>query len=583
RGVEDRDLVLVDHLPEAREVRVVRHALEHHRGGAVGQRPVNDVAVAGDPAHVRGAPVDVIFLEVEHRLVRVRAEHEVAAGGVQHALGLAGAAGGVEDEQRVFRVHALGLAGVGLAVDHGVEPAVARHLHVDRAAGVAYHQHGLDGIGAGHLQRGVDVGLQRDRLAAAQALVGGDDQLGLAVAHAVGDGVGGEAAEHHRVDRADARAGQHRHRGVDDHRQVDGDAVALAHAKAAQRVAEPAYARMQFAVGDVLRRGIRVVGLEHQRGLVAAGGQVAVEAVDAGVEFAVGVPAAVEVFEVVADVADLRRLAVPVQALGDFAPEGVGVADGLGVQALVVVMADGGLGREVVGDGIDRRNIGHGFHRVDAGTVPVCRIAVQAALDLRLGDQWRIDAPPGRAHPAGAPRSQPSGGDAMTVIRNTGGRSSVATGHRRLLALSGTVALLLPGAALAQTAKEKELEARVAQLEQMVQQLMAQQQQTQGAVADAQAQVTEVRAAQAQAPATVPAGKQPIQSTAINTAASPGTTFSYGGFVKFDAMATDTSDGRIADGSSGRLFYVPSTIPVGGPGADGGDAYTDVHAQFSRF
>ena len=171
----------------------------------------------------------------------------------------------------------------------------------------------------------------------------------------------------------------------------------------------------------------------------------------------------------------------------------------------------------------------------------------------------------------------------MTVIRNTGGRSSVATGHRRLLALSVTVALLLPGAALAQTAKEKELEARVAQLEQMVQQLMAQQQQTQGAVADAQAQVTEVRAAQAQAPATVPAGKQPIQSTAINTAASPGTTFSYGGFVKFDAMATDTSDGRIADGSSGRLFYVPSTIPVGGPGADGGDAYTDVHAQFSRF
>src|SRR3546814_7981758 len=72
-----------------------------------------------------------------------------------------------------------------------------------------------------------DLGLQRHGLAAAQALVGGDDQLRLAVAHAVGDGVGGEAAEHHRVDRADARAGQHRHGGVDYHRQVDGDAVAL--------------------------------------------------------------------------------------------------------------------------------------------------------------------------------------------------------------------------------------------------------------------------------------------------------------------------------------------------------------------
>src|SRR5690606_231269 len=157
---------------------------------------------------------------------------------------------------------------------------------------------------------------------------------------------------------------------------------------------------------------------------------------------------------------------------------------------------------------------------------------------------------------------QPSGGDAMTVIGNTGGRSSVVAGHRRLLALSVTVALLLPGAALAQTAKEKELEARVAQLEQMVRQLVAQQQQVQGAVAEAQAQVAEVRTAQAQAPAAVPEGKQPIQATAINARANPGTTFTYGGFIKPDAMATDTSDARIADGSAGRLFYLPSAIPV---------------------
>lgn len=172
----------------------------------------------------------------------------------------------------------------------------------------------------------------------------------------------------------------------------------------------------------------------------------------------------------------------------------------------------------------------------------------------------------------------------MTVIGNTGGRSSVVAGHR-LLALSVTVALLLPGAALAQTAKEKELEARVAQLEQMVQQLVAQQQQTQGAIAEAQAQVAEARMAQAQAqaPAAVPEGKQPIQATAINASANPGTTFTYGGFIKLDAMATDTSDGRIADGSAGRLFYLPSAIPVGDDSADGGDPYTDVHAQFSRF
>ena len=152
--------------------------------------------------------------------------------------------------------------------------------------------------------------------------------------------------------------------------------------------------------------------------------------------------------------------------------------------------------------------------------------------------------------------------------------------HRRSpLATALLCALLAPGLALAQTAtgqteKERELEARVAQLEQVVQQLLEQRQQ---AGAEAQGAGT------AQVPPAAAPAKSGIQSTPIMAAANPGTIFSYGGMIKFDAMATDTSDGRIADGSSGRLFYVPSTIPVGGEGADGGDAYADQHAQFSRF
>ncbi len=69
RGVEDVDLVLVAHFPEAGRSRIVRHALEHHRGGAVGQRSVDDVAVPGHPADVGRAPVDVAVLIVEHALM----------------------------------------------------------------------------------------------------------------------------------------------------------------------------------------------------------------------------------------------------------------------------------------------------------------------------------------------------------------------------------------------------------------------------------------------------------------------------------------------------------------------------------
>ncbi|KAF1712445.1 hypothetical protein CSC70_02680 [Pseudoxanthomonas kalamensis DSM 18571] len=152
---------------------------------------------------------------------------------------------------------------------------------------------------------------------------------------------------------------------------------------------------------------------------------------------------------------------------------------------------------------------------------------------------------------------------------------------RRPLAIALTLALMAPGLALAETAKEKELEARIAQLEAQVQALLSQQQQQQGVIAQTQTQLDEVRTAQA-----APAAKPGIQSTPILTAANPGGSFSYGGFIKLDAMVTDTSDGEIADGSSGRLFYVPSTIPVAPNGSTLGgtsDPYTDVHAQFSRF
>lgn len=134
--------------------------------------------------------------------------------------------------------------------------------------------------------------------------------------------------------------------------------------------------------------------------------------------------------------------------------------------------------------------------------------------------------------------------------------------HR--LAAATALALALPGVALAQGAAAPDLEGRIAQLEQMVQALKAE--------LDAQKAAT--------AKAAPPAGTQPAQSSTIMTAANPGTRFSFGGFIKLDAMLTKTNGGEIADGSAGRLLYLPGSIPVGA--ADEG---TDLDAggQFSRF
>lgn len=152
--------------------------------------------------------------------------------------------------------------------------------------------------------------------------------------------------------------------------------------------------------------------------------------------------------------------------------------------------------------------------------------------------------------------------------------------QRKLLGLCVTLALVAPGLAFGQSRKEKELEARVAQLEQIVAQLQAQQQDTRSQVQAAQQQVEQVRVAQEAKPASTTA-PNPVQSGTILPGASPGTRFGYGGFIKMDAMVTDTDGGKIADGGAGRMFHLPSSIPVGGRAAV--DPYTDFGAQFSRF
>ena len=113
---------------------------------------------------------------------------------------------------------------------------------------------------------------------------------------------------------------------------------------------------------------------------------------------------------------------------------------------------------------------------------------------------------------------------------------------RRPLAAALFVALIAPGMAFAQTAKEKALEARVADLERQVQLLLSSQQQQQAVLTETQAQVTEVKTVQAAEAARVPAGKQRIQAVSITPGAVPGTTFKVGGFIKADFLATRTGD-----------------------------------------
>ena len=131
------------------------------------------------------------------------------------------------------------------------------------------------------------------------------------------------------------RARQQRERRLRDHRQVDRDAITLLDAAVAQDVGHPADLRVQLTIGDVLGFG-RVVTFPDDRGLVAAGLQVPVDAVVGDVGLAVLEPLDRDLARLEARVLDLGERRRPVDALPVLGPERVRVGDGSGVHLAVL-------------------------------------------------------------------------------------------------------------------------------------------------------------------------------------------------------------------------------------------------------
>ena len=352
--VENVHLVLGHDFPKTAKIRVVRHALVHHRDGAVGHRAVDDVGVAGDPADVGRAPVDVAGVVVENIMMRGGGVGEVAAGGVKYALRFAGAAGGVQDEKRILGVHRFGGAnGVG-GIAGLVPPNVAPVGHVHLGAGSLDDENLIDGRRA--FDGLVGVGLHRDiELGAAHAGVLRDDGLALGVVDASHEAVRAERAEHDRVDSADPRAGEHGDGQLRDHLHVDANAVAFFDAQILQRIGGLLHLDLQLRVG-VSAAFVRVVAFPNERGVVAlAIVYVAVDAVVAGVELAADEPLNLRL--VIVPFAERVPFFKPVQALGVLRPKPFRVVDRSVVKFAVLLEG----GDVCVGRSLGAGRVGFGF------------------------------------------------------------------------------------------------------------------------------------------------------------------------------------------------------------------------------
>ncbi|MDT4823214.1 hypothetical protein FQZ97_564350 [compost metagenome] len=249
-----------------------------------------------------------------------------------------------------------GRAGVGLAGLDVVHPEIAAFVPLHLAAGSAVHDDLGDGFAAAHREGFLHRRLERNSLAAAHLLVSGDNQRRAHVHDALLQALGREAAEHHRVRHAQARAGLHGHHGFDRHRHVDDGAVALLVAQRGNAVGEAAHAGQQFAIGHLV--DLAIVGFEEDGGLVGiAVGQVHVQAVGRDVEFAVAEPA---VERGVGFVEHLRERFGPLQVVAGLpGPEPVEIVLDLRAQRVIGFHAgNGGALRRALG-----RRENTGFHQ----------------------------------------------------------------------------------------------------------------------------------------------------------------------------------------------------------------------------
>lgn len=123
------------------------------------------------------------------------------------------------------------------------------------------------------------------------------------------------------------------------------------------------------------------------------------------------------------------------------------------------------------------------------------------------------------------------------------------------------------------TERERALEERITELENMVRQLMRERVE----VPDPSEEVRDVREEVAKVREEVErleAEKAPRVTSGINAR------LAYGGFIKHDMMSSRYSGGSIAPGSVGRDFHVPALIPVGG---ESSTTDFDTHIRESRF
>ncbi len=173
-----------------------------------------------------------------------RANH-VAAMHVHHAFGLAGGTRGVEQEERIFRVHLLG-GTISWKLEQIIEVDFAGSGELNPGPRVDHHLFYQFQV----FESFIDDAFEGHGLAAPEADVPHNHHLGLRVGNAVAQSGVAQAGIHDRMNRANTCASQHGNRAFDRQGHINDHAVALHHAQRLQTVGEAADLAVKLSIGN---------------------------------------------------------------------------------------------------------------------------------------------------------------------------------------------------------------------------------------------------------------------------------------------------------------------------------------------
>ncbi len=269
------DLVFFDNAPPHARVGPRGQTFVHDGGHAGDQRAIDDVAVPHHPADVAGGKVGLAGLGIEDVLHAGSQRHGIATGVALHSLGLAGGTAGVERVAGVRGFHPLARHGSVQVLCTQRRPVmVTARVHGGGHQAPVHHENG-GRLVAGQRNRFIQQWLVRHAFAATRAGIGADDGHGLSILDARGERARGKTAKHHRMQRANAHAGQHGKGGLGNHGHVDEHAVALLHPQALQHGGHALHFGVQFGKA-VAALGVGFGGNGHQRRLAGTVFQVAI-------------------------------------------------------------------------------------------------------------------------------------------------------------------------------------------------------------------------------------------------------------------------------------------------------------------